>query len=77
MEFDNWLHKQNKIIQIILLIIPPINWVMELLIRFSKFLRKTDDIMLLLVAILCIPFGVVIGWVDAVWVLLNDKFILE
>lgn len=78
MEFDKWLHKQSKLVQILLLAIPfLVNWVVELLVRWSKFLRNTSDITALVVAILCIPFGVIIGWIDAVMVALNDKLLLE
>lgn len=78
MEFDKWLHKQSKLVQILLLAIPfLVNWVVELLVRWSKFLRNTSDITALVVAILCIPFGIFIGWIDAVMVALNDKLLLE
>lgn len=77
MEFDNWIHKQDKVIQIVLLVIPVVNWVMEVLIRWSKFLRDTSNTTNLLVAILVIPFGLVVGWIDAVMVILDKPLLLE
>ena len=35
MKFDAWFNKQNRLIQIILLILPIVGWVTELLVRLS------------------------------------------
>ena len=42
MTFDKWFNKQSKLIQIILLLIPGVNWITELLVRVSRFLRTKD-----------------------------------
>ena len=78
MNFDVWFHKQSKIIQIVLLIIPFVGWIMELLVRWSAWL-KNKEVLNLVVALVVtftawLPF---IHWVDAVWVALYNKLILE
>ena len=73
---DAWFHKQNVLVQVILLLIPFVNWITEILVRWSAFLKKGGAVRLLV----CIPvtfFGVVIGWLDAIWTLITNKLILE
>lgn len=68
--FAKWFYKQDLIIQLILLLIPGVNWVVEIAIRWSAYL-KTNNVITLAVAILVtIPSGIVIGWIDLVWLLL-------
>ena len=37
---DKWFHKQNKLVQVLLLLIPFVNWITEVLVRWSAFLKK-------------------------------------
>ncbi len=71
-----WFHKQNKLIQVILLLIPVVNWVVEILVRWSTWLKK-GGIIRLVVCLVVTIFGVVIGWVDVIWTLLFNKLLLE
>ncbi len=64
-----WFNKQSRLVQIILLLIPFVNWVTEILVRWSAFI-KTKNALTLVAAILVTFFGLVIGWVDIVWCLL-------
>ena len=73
---DAWFHKQNKLVQVLLLIIPFINWIFEILVRWSAFLKK-GGILRLVVCLIVTLFGVVIGWLDAIWTLLTNKLICE
>ena len=73
---DDWFHKQNKLIQVLLLIIPFINWIVEILVRWSAFLKKGGFFRLLICLVVTI-FGVVIGWLDAIWTLCTNKLICE
>lgn len=76
MTFDKWFNKQGKLVQILLLLIPGINWITELLVRWSVALR-TKNLIHILIAIIAIPgVGIVIGWLDLIWVLLNGRLIL-
>ena len=73
---DKWFHKQNKLIQVLLLILPIINWFVEILVRWSAFLTKGGAVRLIVSLIVTI-LGVVIGWLDAIWTLIFNKLILE
>ena len=65
-----WFYKQNFLVQLILLLIPGVNWVVEIGVRWSAYF-KTNNLLTLVVAILVtIPSGIVFGWVDLVWLLL-------
>ena len=37
---EKWFEKQSRIVQLILLLIPGVNWVVEVLVRWSHALRK-------------------------------------
>ena len=76
MTFDKWFNKQGKLVQILLLLIPGVNWITELLVRWSVALR-TKNLIHILIAIIAIPgVGIIIGWLDLIWVLLNGRLIL-
>ena len=48
-----WFNKQSRLIQILLLLIPVVNWVVEVLVRWSAFL-KSKSIITLIFAIIVI-----------------------
>ncbi len=73
---DKWFHSQNKLVQVLLLIIPFINWIVEILVRWSAALRK-GSVLKIVFALVVTIFGVVIGWLDAIWTLIFNKLILE
>ncbi len=77
MNFDTLFHKQNKIIQVILLLIPFVNYITEILVRWSSFLRKGGALRLVISIIVTIPTGIIIGWLDAIWTLVFNKLLLE
>ncbi len=74
---DKWFHSQNKLIQVILLLIPVVNWIVEILVRWSAVLKKGGILRIIVAIIVTIPSGVVIGWLDAIWTLLFNKLVLE
>ncbi len=78
MNFDTWFHKQSKIIQIVLLILPLIGWIVDLLVRWSAFLRKntTVNLVMALVITLLGEFWI-LTILDAVMIALNNKLFLE
>ena len=77
MTFDKAFNKQNKLVKILLLLIPGVNWITELLVRWSVALR-TKNLIHILIAILAIPgLGVIFGWLDLIWILLNNRLILS
>ncbi len=69
-----WFNKQSRLVQIILLLIPIVNWVVEILVRWSAFLT-TKSILQLIFAILVTFFGLAIGWLDVIWCLLFKHMI--
>ena len=71
-----WFNKQSRLVQIILLLIPGINWVTEVLVRWSTFFKKGGAIRLIISLVVTI-FGAFVGWLDLVWVLLFKKLFLQ
>lgn len=68
--FADWFYAQGFLLQLILLLIPGVNWVVEILVRWSAW-AKTKNLLTLIFAILVtIPSGIVFGWIDLVWLLL-------
>lgn len=73
--FSGWFNSQSRVIQIILLLIPFVNWVVEILVRWSSAIQ-TKKPLNLVAAILVTFFGIVIGWLDIIWCLLFKHMIL-
>lgn len=71
-----WFNKQSRLIQLLLLLIPGVNWVVELVVRWGTWLKK-GGLLRLIICIITIPAGVVFGWIDFVWVLLFKKLFLQ
>lgn len=74
---DKWFHKQSKLLQVLLLLIPFVNYITEILVRWSKFFDKGGALRLVICIIVTIPTGIIIGWLDAIWTLLFNKLVLE
>lgn len=73
---DAWFHKQNKLVQVLLLLLPVINWFTEILVRWSAFLKK-GGILRLVISLIVTIGGLFIGWLDAIWTLLFNKLLCE
>lgn len=74
---DKWFHKQHKLVQILLLFIPFINWIMEIGVRWSAWAHKGGILRLIICIIVTIPSGIIIGWLDMLWVLFFNKLCAE
>ncbi len=72
-----WFNKQSRLVQIILLLVPVVNWIVELVTRWSTWLKKGGAIRLVVCLIVTLPSGIVFGWIDLIWVLLFGKFFLQ
>ncbi len=71
-----WFNNQSRLVQIILLLIPVVNWVVEVLVRWSAVLNaKKPSIINIIVAVIVTFFGIVIGWIDVIWCLLFKRLI--
>lgn len=69
-----WFNSQSRLVQIILLLIPFVNWVTEIVVRVSAVVEKPT-----VENILGVIFGLVIpvfGWLDLIWVLLFNHLLL-
>ncbi len=71
-----WFNSQPRLVQILLLFIPFVNWVIELGVRWSVALKKKDFLHILIAVIVTIPSGIIIGWLDAIWCLVTHHMIL-
>ncbi len=71
-----WFNKQSRLVQILLLLIPGVNWVTEIVVRWSTWLKKGGTIRLVVCLVVSF-FGLVFGWVDLVWILLFKKLCLQ
>ena len=78
MNFDTWFHNQSKVIQIVLLILPLIGWIVDLLVRWSAFI-KNQSVVNLVMALVITLFGEfwILTILDAVMIALNNKLFLE
>lgn len=74
---DAKFHKLNKLIQVILLLIPFVNYITEIVVRWSAFLKKGGLLRLIICIIVTIPTGIIVGWLDCIWVLLFNKLCAE
>lgn len=72
---EKWFEKQSKLVQIILLFIPFVNWVVEVLVRWDHALR-TKSLLKVIIALIVTFGGLVIGWLDAIWCLLFGHLLL-
>ena len=71
-----WFNKQSRLVQLLLLLIPGLNWLTEIIVRWSTWLKK-GGLIRLVVSILVTFFGFAFGWLDLVWVLLFKKLFLQ
>ena len=75
MTFDKWFDEQSRLVKVILMIIPVVNWVLEVLVRASAFLRKNSGVNLIGL-ILGIVGNVIWGWVDLIILIITGKLFL-
>lgn len=69
--------KLPRLVQILLLLIPGVNWITEILVRGSAALhgKGMQQILFLILAIIPVT-GVILGWADLIWCLLFKRLIL-
>ena len=66
----------NKIIRVLLLLFPIINWIVEIVLRLDLFISK-KNLKSLVLFILSLFFGVIMGWIDCVMNLLGNSLFSE
>ena len=72
-----WFNKQSRLVQLLLLLIPGVNWVTEIVVRWSTWLKKGGLLRLSICVLVTIPSGIAFGLLDFVWVLLFKKLFLQ
>lgn len=69
-----WFNKQSRLVQLILLLIPGVNYIVEIVVRVSAIFHKFN-----LSHLIGLIFGIFIpvinGWIDLIWVLLFKHLI--
>lgn len=70
---EKWFNKQSRLVQLILLLIPVVNYVVEILIRWGQYSKKSSGIRLVFAIIATIPTGIALGYIDLFVVLLTGK----
>ena len=71
-----WFNKQSRLVQLLLLLIPGVNWLTEILVRWGTWMKK-PTLIRLIVCILVTIVGLGFGWLDFIWVLLFGKLFLQ
>ena len=74
MQFDKWFNKLNRLVQIILLLIPVVGWVIEILVRLSILLNKKDTLSIVMFIVFLL-FGWFIQFVDLFVVLFTGHLL--
>jgi hypothetical protein len=63
-----WFYSQSKLVQILLLLIPGVNWIAEIIIRWSAFFSRPRLLTLVFAIVATVTVGV-FGGLDLVWLL--------
>ena len=71
-----WFNKQSRLVQVILLLIPVVNWITEIVVRWSTFIKKPGVIRLIVCLVVTFA-GIIIGWLDCIWCLLFKKLCFQ
>lgn len=71
-----WFNKQSRLVQILLLLVPVLNWITEVVVRWSTFFKK-GGLVRLIICIVVTFLGVFVGWIDFIWVLLFKRLFLQ
>ncbi len=77
MSILNSFNKLPRLVQILLLLIPGVNWITEVLVRGSAALngKAGKQIVVLILAIIPVT-GVLLGWADLISCLIQRRLIL-
>lgn len=65
-----------RLIQIILLLIPGVNWLTEVIVRASAALHGKAFLQVIVLIFAILPTGVLLGWIDLFSCLFCKKLIL-
>ncbi len=65
-----------RLVQILLLLIPGINWITEIVVRASAALHGKAFLQIIVLIFAILPTGVLLGWIDLFSCLFQKKLIL-
>jgi len=71
-----WFNKQSRLVQLLLLLIPVVNWIVEVVVRWSTWSKK-GKLYRLVISIVVTFLGAFVGWIDFIWVLLTKHLFLQ
>ena len=71
-----WFNKQSRLIQLLLLLIPGVNWITEIVVRWSTWSKK-GGLFRFLICLIVTVCGFAFGYLDLIWVLLFKKLFLQ
>lgn len=71
-----WFNKQSRLVQVLLLLIPVVNWITEIVVRWSTFFKQ-GGILRLVISLVVTIGGLFIGWLDLIWCLLFKHLLLQ
>lgn len=73
---NNSFKSLPRLVQIVLLLIPGVNWFTEILVRGSAALHGKAMLQIVVLIFAILPTGVLLGWIDLFSCLLQKKLIL-
>lgn len=77
MDFDKWFYSQERIVQVLLLLIPLIGWCCECLVRLSVLLRTRNIVHLVVFLLfLLIGWGWLLCLLDIAYLLVTGRLFL-
>ncbi len=76
MSINSGFKSLPRLVQIILLLIPGVNWFTEVLVRGSAALHGKATLQIIVLIFAILPTGVLLGWIDLFSCLLQKKLIL-
>ncbi len=76
MTFHKTFNSFSRVVQVILLLVPFVNWITEILVRWSYFLEKKNAVSLVMALLATFFFGNILGWIDLICSILTKHLFL-
>lgn len=73
MNGDRWFKELSKLYKVILIILPVVNYFIEIYTRICAFCRHKTPINFIAVILFVVPWGLALSYIDFVWVLIFDR----
>ncbi len=67
---SKWFNGIPRLLQILLLLIPGVNWIVEILVRWDNAIKRKSTLRII-IALFVTIFGIVWGYIDMIWCLLT------